>query len=75
MAGSPTEPQLVDKLAELKMIRSLEVRIHQRTQRYGQMIEGEEAATAELLKALADLAERQQRVHRATIDLHQGQND
>jgi septum formation topological specificity factor MinE len=75
MAGQPTEPQLVDKLAELKMIRSLQMRIYQRTQRYGQMFEGEQAETAELIEALKDLAERQQRVHQATADLQQGRND
>ncbi|MEX2310464.1 MAG: hypothetical protein WD738_23050 [Pirellulales bacterium] len=75
MAGQPTEPQLVDKLAELKMIRSLEMRIYQRTKRYGEMIEGEQAETAELLEALKVLAERQQRVHQATADLQQGRND
>jgi hypothetical protein len=74
-AGQPPEPQLVDKLAELKMIRSLQMRIYQRTQRYGQMIEGEQAETAELLEALSDLAQRQQRVHKATSDLEQGRND
>ena len=75
MAGQPSEPQLVDKLAELKMIRSLQIRIYQRTQRYGQMIEGEQAEAAELIEALQDLAERQQRVHKATADLGQGRND
>jgi hypothetical protein len=71
----PTEPQLVDKLAELKMIRSLQMRIYLRTQRFGQMIEGEQAETTELLEALKDLAERQRRVHKATSDLQQGRND
>jgi hypothetical protein len=75
MAGQPTEPQLVDKLAELKMIRSLQMRIYQRTQRYGQMIEGEQAEEAELIEALRELAERQQRVHKATADLGKGRND
>jgi hypothetical protein len=74
-AGQQAEPPLVDKLAELKMIRSLQMRIYKRTQRYGEMIEGEQAETAELLEALADLAERQQRVYQATADLEQGRND
>ncbi len=74
-AGQPAEPRLVHKLAELKMIRSLQVRIYQRTQRYGQMIEGEQAETAELLEALRELAARQRRVHKATADLEEGQND
>jgi hypothetical protein len=74
-AGQPAEPQLVHKLAELKMIRSLQMRIYQRTQRYGKMIEGEQAETAELIEALEELAERQQRVHKATADLQEGRND
>ena len=57
------------------MIRSLQMRINKRTQRYGEMIEGEQAETAELLEALEDLAERQQRVYQATADLQQGRND
>jgi hypothetical protein len=73
--GQPAEPPLVNKLAELKMIRSLQMRINVRTKRYGQMIAGEHADTPDLLKALDDLAKRQQRVHRATADLSQGRND
>ena len=74
-AGEQAEPPLVNKLQELKMIRSLQMRINQRTQRYGQMIEGEQAETPELQAALEDLAERQQRVYKATSDLSQGRND
>jgi hypothetical protein len=73
--GQPGEPPLVHKLAELKMIRSLQMRIYQRTKRYGQMIDGEQAETAELIDALQALAERQQRVYKATADLEQGRND
>jgi hypothetical protein len=74
-AGQPAEPPLVDKLAELKMIRALQVRINKRTQRYGEMIEGEQAEAAELLEALEELSRRQQRVYKATADLEQGRND
>jgi hypothetical protein len=74
-AGQPAEPPLVDKLAELKMIRALQMRINQRTQRYGKMIDGEQADTAKLLEALEELAERQRRVYQATLDLQQGRND
>jgi len=71
----PGEMELVDKLAELKMIRSLQVRIYNRTKRYGEMIGGEQAETAELIDALRNLAERQERVHRATADLQLGRNE
>ncbi len=70
VAVQPGDMPLVDKLAELKMIRSLQMRINKRTQRYGEMITGEQAETPELLKALEGLADRQQRVFRATADLH-----
>ncbi len=75
MAGQPGEMPLVDKLAELKMIRSLQMRINKRTQTYGEMIKGDQAETPELLKSLKDLADREQRVYRATADLQQKRND
>ena len=70
-AGQPDDMSLVDKIAELKMIRSLQMRINKRTQTYGEMIQGEQAETPDLLKALDGLAERQQRVYKAAADLHQ----
>jgi hypothetical protein len=69
MAGKPEDQPLVDKLEELKMIRSLQMRINIRTKRYGDMIKGDQAETPDLLKSLQDLADRQQRVYRATDDL------
>lgn len=74
-AGQPGEMPLVDKLAELKMIRSLQMRINKRTQRYGEMIKGEQAETPDLLQSLQGLSERQQRVYRATADLQQQRKD
>jgi hypothetical protein len=74
-AGQPGDPPLVDKLAELKMIRALQMRINRRTVRYGKIIEGEQAETPELLEALSKLSLRQQRVYQATSDLSQGRND
>jgi hypothetical protein len=64
-----TEPPLVEKLAELKMIRSLQMRINKRTRRYGQMMEQDQGLKAELEEAMEDLASRQERVHKATYDL------
>lgn len=73
-AGEPGEQPLVDQLAELRMIRALQVRINRRTKRYGELIEGQQALEAELLEALDHLADREERVFRATRDLHQGAN-
>jgi Tfp pilus assembly protein PilN len=73
--GPPPEMALVNQLTELKLIRSQQERIYRRTKRYGGMIEGERAEASELLEALAELAERQQRIYRATKDLATGRND
>lgn len=74
-AGQPGEMDLVDQLAELKMIRSLQMRINIRTKIYSEMIQAEQAETPELMKSLHDLSDRQQRVYRATSDLQQKRND
>lgn len=73
--GEPMEPPLVDKLAELKLIRSLQLRINRRTARYGEMIEGEQAEIDQIIEALNELAERQLRLYQATSDLSSGRND
>jgi hypothetical protein len=71
--GQPQDPPLVDVLAELKMIRALQLRINSRTERYSKLIEGEQAEQADLLDALEKLAERQERIHRVTRDLQKEQ--
>jgi hypothetical protein len=68
-SAAPGEQPLVDQLAELRMIRSLQQRVNRRTQQYGAMIEGEQAHDRELLEALSDLAIRQQKIFQATHDL------
>jgi len=72
--GEPQEPPLVDLLAELKMIRALQMRVNRRTERYSKLIDGEQADTAELLEALDRLAQRQQRIYQVTRDLEMGKN-
>ena len=74
-AGQSAEPALVNKIAELKMIRSLQLRINRRTQRYGKMVDGEQARSADVVEALQDLGQRQERVYRAAKDLALGRND
>ena len=70
--GGPAEPPLVDKIAELKMIRSLQLRVNRRTK----LIADTAAKTSdpELLRTLQDLAEREQDVHRITRDIVLGKN-
>jgi hypothetical protein len=74
--GEPQDPGLVDKLAELKMLRSLQMRVNMRTQRYSKLIGGEtgQSDAPELLDALQRLAEREERIYRATRDIVLGKN-
>jgi len=74
-AGQPGDPPLVDKIAELKMIRALQMRINRRTLRYDRLMQDEPAEAPSLRNDLLDLAERQQRVYQATHDLAHGVND
>jgi len=72
--GSPGEQPLVDQLAELRMIRALQNRVNRRTKRYGEILGDQPAIEAELLEALDELAERQERIFQATRDLDSGRN-
>jgi len=70
--GSPSEPGLVDKLAELKMLKTLQLRINRRTKMLGKLISGEQATEPDVVSQLRELAERQSRLQRATYDLATG---
>ncbi|MGZ0168407.1 MAG: hypothetical protein ACKVHE_02520 [Planctomycetales bacterium] len=72
--GQPQDKPLVDALSELKMLRSLQLRINRRTRQLGRMIEGDQAGETELLKQLKTLSGRQSRIQRATYDLSTGRN-
>lgn len=60
------EPRLIDFVAELKMIRSLQVRVNDRTKVYGQLYRGEQAEAPEIRKELKDLADRQLKIYDVT---------
>ena len=74
--GQPADPALVDMLAELKMLRSLQHRINRRTRSIGRMINTAEgqATEGELVNDLRMLARRQAAVQQATYDLATGRN-
>ncbi len=72
--GAPGEPPLVDTLAELRMIRALQMRVNNRTQAYSKLIKTEQADTPELLESLKKLAEREERIHAVTRDIVVGRN-
>lgn len=68
--GKPPEGQpppnadqkLLDKIAELKMIRSLQNRINDRTKFYGRLFPNEQAFDPNLRQSLQQLGERQERI-------------
>ncbi len=74
--GGEQEEALVDRIAELKMIRALQMRVNTRTKRYSKMLEGdvEESDRPDLVEALRKLAEREERVHQVTHDIAVGKN-
>lgn len=72
--GMPTDPPLIDALAELRMIRTLQLRVNLRTDRYSKLIQGEQAEQPDLIDALKRLAERQEHIFRITRDLSLGKN-
>ncbi|MEX2286911.1 MAG: hypothetical protein WD648_07470 [Planctomycetaceae bacterium] len=72
--GEPQDPSLVDDLAELKMLRSLQFRINRRTQRLGGLTRGEQATDPDVVTQLQQLAARQAKVQEATYDLATGKN-
>jgi hypothetical protein len=76
-SAEPGEQPLVDKLAELKMLRSLQLRVNTRTQRFAQLLDdgAERATQPELLEALARLAERQHAIERAARDIVAGRTE
>ena len=80
--GQPVSPEdlpLVDQLAELKMIRALQMRVNKRTQDYAKLLQdGEDpvgqARDEELQRALEKLAEKEQRIVEVTRDIVVGKN-
>lgn len=78
--GRPAEPgeqPLVDTIAELKMLRTLQSRINRQTGRFSQLLNenAEQAAEPELLEALGKLASRQERIERAAHDIASGRTE
>ena len=70
---------LVDKLAELKMIRALQMRVNTRTQRFARLLADLEdpvgqVTDTDLKEHIQQLSEREQRIHELTRDLILGKN-
>ena len=67
----PRDPSLVDKVAELKMLRSLQMRVNRRTRRLGNRIKSDQATEkdGDVVRRLKDLAKRQARIQKSAYDL------
>jgi hypothetical protein len=72
--GQPPPQKLIDMLADLKMIRTLQEQINKRTKAYAAEYNGEQAADPNIQKELHGLAGRQDKVHKVTKDLATGKN-
>jgi hypothetical protein len=87
-SGPPPDPKLIDLLAELKMIRSMQKRVNARTELYGVQYKGEQAPSVEtgateaerekyerIQTELKDLSKRQQKISKVTHDIATGKNE
>jgi hypothetical protein len=77
--GGEQESPLVNAIQELKMIKSLQLRVNTRTNRYARMLKDEndpigQAGTAELTAALRKLGEREKQVFEIVRELLLGRN-
>jgi len=61
-------------LAELKMIRAMQVRVNTRTRVYGEKYTGEQAADPDIQGELANLAQRQMKILDVTNNIYKGKN-
>jgi hypothetical protein len=73
-AGQQPDKSLIDLLAELKMIRSLQVRVNARTLTYARQYQGEQANDPDIQRELADLAQRQLKIFEVTNNIARGKN-
>lgn len=65
---------LIDLIAELKIIRSMQVRVNSRTGIYARQYQGEQASDPDIQKELANLALRQQKIFEVTNNIARGKN-
>ncbi|MFO0969667.1 MAG: hypothetical protein U0793_29260 [Gemmataceae bacterium] len=70
----PQDQKLLDQIAELKMIRSMQLRVNARTTTYGRLYDGEQARDMNIRRELRNLAERQERITDITGRIAKGDN-
>src|SRR5207245_3245045 len=72
--SQPQNQKLIDLLAELKMIRAMQVRVNSRTKVYAQKYTGEQASEPDIQKELGELAQRQMKIFDVTNNIAKGKN-
>ena len=73
----PQDSKLLELIQELKLIRSLQIRVNTRTTTYGRMYqakEGEQTSDPGIRRELNNLSERQERIYDVTNRLAKGDN-
>lgn len=60
---------LIELVAELKMVKAMQLRVNARTKVYGERYPGEQAADPDVRKELANLAERQWKIFDVTSNI------
>jgi hypothetical protein len=70
--GQPPPNPLINVLAELRMLRNLQVKVNKRTIDYGKQYPGEQAEDVKIQEELRSLAERQVKIQKATKDIATG---
>ncbi|MCI0639994.1 MAG: hypothetical protein L0Y72_12095 [Gemmataceae bacterium] len=71
------DQKLLDQIAELKMIRSMQLRVNARTETYGKLYvprEGEQTADPMIRRELNNLSERQERISDVATRIAKGDN-
>src|SRR5262249_29847386 len=72
--GEPPPPGLIDLLAELRLIRSMQLMVNNRTAVWGKRYQGEQAAEPPIIQELKDLAHRQDRIYDIMNKIAKGKN-
>jgi hypothetical protein len=72
--GQQGNRSLIDILSELKMIRSMQIRVNNRTVTYARQYTGEQAKEPDIQKELSGLAQRQQKIFSITNNIYRGNN-
>jgi hypothetical protein len=86
--GQPPDPKLIDLIAELKMIRSMQIRVNKRTELYGNLYPTEQSPAVdkgkdaqekkkltEVHHEMKDLSGRQEKLSKITHDIATGKNE